>query len=39
LVSIGGNENFYSVFESELGSVIPVIHCTIGGMRIVGRLT
>lgn len=39
LVSIGGSENFYSVFESELGSVIPVIHCTIGGTRIVGRLT
>jgi translation initiation factor 6 len=39
LVSVGGSENFYSVFESELGSVVPVIHCTIGGTRIIGRLT
>ncbi|KAJ3254507.1 Eukaryotic translation initiation factor 6 [Terramyces sp. JEL0728] len=39
LVAIGGSENFYSVFESELGDVIPLIHTTIGGTRIVGRLT
>jgi len=39
LVSIGGSENFYSVFESELAPFIPVIHCTIAGTRIVGRLT
>jgi translation initiation factor 6 len=36
---VGGSENFYSVFESELGTAIPVIHTTIGGIRIVGRLT
>lgn len=39
LVAVGGSENFYSVFESELGLSIPVIHSTIGGTRIVGRLT
>lgn len=38
LVAIGGSENFYSVFESELSKDIPVIHATIGGTRIVGRL-
>jgi len=39
LVAIGGSENFYSVFESELADHIPVIHCSIGGTRIIGRLT
>jgi translation initiation factor 6 len=39
LVAIGGSENFYSVFESELNEAIPVIHASIGGCRIVGRLT
>lgn len=39
LVAIDGSENFYSVFEGELGEVIPVIHCSIAGTRIVGRLT
>ncbi|GBC05401.1 hypothetical protein RclHR1_06200006 [Rhizophagus clarus] len=39
LVAIGGSENFYSVFESELGDVIPVIHASIAGTRIIGRLT
>ncbi|CAH1765582.1 964_t:CDS:2 [Entrophospora sp. SA101] len=39
LVAIGGSENFYSVFESELGDVIPVIHTSIAGTRIIGRLT
>ncbi|MES1909335.1 MAG: Eukaryotic translation initiation factor 6 [Cercozoa sp. M6MM] len=39
LVANGASENFYSVFESELGDDIPVIHCSIGGMRIIGRLT
>ena len=31
--------NFYSAFESELGDVVPIVHTTIGGTRIVGRLT
>lgn len=39
LVAIGGSENFYSVFESELADVVPVIHTSIAGTRIIGRLT
>jgi len=39
LVSNAGSENFYSVFEADLGSKIPVIHTSIAGTRIVGRLT
>ncbi|KAJ3350726.1 Eukaryotic translation initiation factor 6 [Entophlyctis luteolus] len=45
LVAIGGSENFYRhgsvsvVFESELADVIPVIHTSIAGTRIIGRLT
>jgi len=39
LVSIGGSESFYSVFESELADHIPVVHTTIAGTRIIGRLT
>jgi translation initiation factor 6 len=31
LVAIGGSENFYSVFEAEVGDHIPVIHCSIAG--------
>ena len=38
LTAIGGSENFYSIFEGELGDVIPVIHCSIAGCSIVGRL-
>uniref|UniRef100_A0A7S4JI18 Eukaryotic translation initiation factor 6 n=1 Tax=Odontella aurita TaxID=265563 RepID=A0A7S4JI18_9STRA len=39
LTGVGGSENFYSVFESELSEHIPVIHATIGGCRFVGRTT
>jgi translation initiation factor 6 len=39
LVSNAGSENFYSVFEADLGSKIPVVHTSIAGTRIVGRLT
>jgi translation initiation factor 6 len=39
LVAIGGSTNFYSTFEAELGDVIPIVHTSIGGTRIVGRLT
>ncbi|CAG2176765.1 unnamed protein product [Oppiella nova] len=39
LVAIGGSENFYSIFESELSDSIPVIHASIAGCRIVGRMT
>ncbi|CAM9019963.1 unnamed protein product [Wickerhamomyces anomalus] len=39
LVAVGGSENFYSAFEAELGDVIPIVHTTIAGTRIVGRMT
>jgi translation initiation factor 6 len=38
-IGVGGSENFFSVFESELAEHIPVIHATIGGCRFVGRTT
>ena len=40
LVGVGGSENFYSVFESELrlSDHIPVIHASVAGCRIVGRM-
>jgi len=38
LVGIGASENFYSVFESELSDIIPVVHTSIAGCRIIGRL-
>lgn len=38
LVAIGGSENFYSVFEQELNNVVPIIHTSIAGTRIIGRL-
>jgi len=39
LVGINGSENFYSVFEAELSSHIPVVHASIAGCRFVGRLS
>jgi len=39
LTPLGTSENFHSVFEAELGKHMPVIHTSIGGARIVGRLT
>lgn len=39
LVGHGGSANFYSVFESELDEVVPVVHSSIGGCRIIGRLS
>lgn len=38
LTAIGGSENFYGSFESELAEHIPVVHTSIGGTRVVGRL-
>lgn len=38
LVPAGGSENFFSVFETELAGVVPVVRTSIGGTRIVGRL-
>lgn len=39
LIAVGSSEAFYSVYESELAETIPVVHASIGGCRIVGRLT
>ncbi|RXW25506.1 hypothetical protein EST38_g305 [Candolleomyces aberdarensis] len=39
LVAVQGSTNFYSAFESVLGDVVPIVHTTVGGTRIVGRLT
>jgi len=38
LVGLGGSENFYSVFESELGNHIPIVHTTVSNTKIIGRL-
>lgn len=38
LVSTGASQHFYSVFEAELASHIPVVHCSIGDSRVIGRL-
>eukprot|EP00921_Rhytidocystis_pertsovi_P017346 GHVQ01027273.1.p1 GENE.GHVQ01027273.1~~GHVQ01027273.1.p1 ORF type:complete len:252 (+),score=36.47 GHVQ01027273.1:529-1284(+) len=38
LVTLGGSENFYSVFEAELADHIPVVHTSIGGTRVIGRV-
>jgi translation initiation factor 6 len=39
LAAIQGSTNFYSAFEAELGDIVPIVHTSIGGTRIVGRLT
>jgi translation initiation factor 6 len=39
IVALGGAENFYSVFESELADHIPVIKTSVAGTRLVGRVT
>ncbi|XP_038067493.1 eukaryotic translation initiation factor 6 [Patiria miniata] len=38
LAAIGASETFYSIFQGELEEVIPVVHTSIAGCRIVGRL-
>ncbi|KAF9116895.1 Eukaryotic translation initiation factor 6 [Mortierella sp. AM989] len=39
LVAIGDSQqNFYSVFEQELRDIIPIVHTSIAGTRIIGRL-
>jgi len=38
LVGIGGSENFYSTFEAELDGIIPVVHASLAGCRIIGRM-
>jgi len=39
LTAIGGSENFYSVFETELSNEVPVIKASLAGTRLVGRLS
>lgn len=39
LTAIASSTNFYSIFESELSDIIPIVHTTIAGTRIIGRLT
>ena len=39
LVTHGGSQNFYSIFESELADHMPVVHTSIAGCRFVGRVT
>ena len=38
LVASGGSENFYSIFESELSAVMPVVHASIGQTKTIGSL-
>ena len=38
LVSSGGSETFYSVFDSELSPHIPVVNVSIAGTKIIGRM-
>ncbi|EPY35182.1 translation initiation factor 6 [Strigomonas culicis] len=38
LVAAGASQNFYSVFEQELGNHIPVVYTSISGSQVVGRL-
>lgn len=37
LLAQGGSEH-YKVFENELKGVIPVVYCSIGGTRVIGRM-
>lgn len=37
LTAQGSSENFNSVFEAELAEHIPVVKCSIAGVRIIGR--
>ena len=38
LCAPGASANFYAAFEQVLASHIPVIYCTIGTSRVIGRL-
>lgn len=38
LVATGGSEHFYSTIEAELSGHIPVIHASVGGTRVIGRV-
>lgn len=38
LVAYGGSESFFSVFEAELATHIPVVRTSIAGTSLVGRM-
>jgi len=38
LCGMGGSQNFYNTFSSELNGKIPVVQCSIQDVRIIGRL-
>lgn len=38
ICALGGSQNFYSVFESELADHMPVVQTSIAGTRIIGRM-
>lgn len=38
LVCDGGSETFYSIVEKEINKKIPMINCSIGGSKIIGRM-
>jgi len=38
LLSYGGSEHF-RVFETELADHVPIVHCSIAGCRVIGRLS
>jgi len=39
LIGLGASANFYSIIEAELGETIPIIFCSVAGLRIIGRVT
>ncbi|KAH7698700.1 Eukaryotic translation initiation factor 6 [Aphelenchoides avenae] len=39
LVGIGSAQNYYSIIEGEMPEGFPVVHCSIAGVRIIGRTT
>ena len=39
LVAMNAAQNFYSCFEQELARHIPVVYASVGGTRLVGRMT
>ncbi|KAL8448604.1 hypothetical protein Emed_000714 [Eimeria media] len=38
LVATGSSEHFFSSLEAELAGHIPVIHASVGGTRVIGRV-
>ena len=38
LIGQGASENFYSYFEEELQSHIPIVHCSVSYTSLIGRL-